>query len=339
MTFKNLDGFKATLALHQNIIITTHAHPDGDAIGSSLGLYQILKTQGIHSTIILPTALPAYLSFLPDLDDAVVTYETEGDKAKKIIQDATLYIYLDFNHPSRTGNTMYQFLQKQVDKSIICIDHHLEFKEEMYSMYYSDSDKSSTCEMIFDIIEEMGWIDFLNKEVMTALYTGLVTDTGSFRFSSTTNRVHDIASLFISKGLQPHVIHELLFNQNSERKLRLLGHLLSEKMTILSKKNYGFMYLDMKTAQSYDLQPGDTEGFVNYMLSIQGIKVAIFGTQRYDGIKLSMRTEGEIDANVFMRTHFNGGGHKNASGGFTTMSWDEIEEIFAKNLPNFIANY
>lgn len=339
MLYQKLEGLKNILSEHKNIIITTHAQPDGDAIGSTLGLYQILKALNIPSKIILPTPLPQYLSYLPDLDEATVTFETQVDTAKELINSATLYFYLDINQSSRTGNAMHQFLQKQEGKTIVCIDHHLEFPSEKYDYYYSDSDKSSTCEMVFDVIESFGWQESINMKVMTAIYTGLVTDTGSFRFSSTSSRVHYIAQYFLDKGLKSHTIHESLFNNNSERKLRLLGHLLSEKMSIFIKKEYGFMYLDMKTAQDYDMQPGDTEGFVNEILSIRGIKVAIFATQRYDGIKLSMRTEGEIDANIFMREHFNGGGHKNAAGGFTTITWDEIEKIFANYLPNFIAGF
>lgn len=339
MLYLQLEKLKEVLSPEKKIIITTHSHPDGDAIGSSMGLYHLLKTQGLSSTVIVPTPLPAYLQFLPDIEEAVITYETQTDECKKILQESDVYFYLDFNHPSRTGNMMHQFLQKQQDKICICIDHHLDFDTDLYPFYYSESEKSSTCEMIFDFMEMMGWREYLNEKIMTSLYTGMVTDTGSFRFSSTSSRVHEIVSLFISKGLKAYKIHDDLFNQNSERKLKLLGHLLSEKMQIFLDEKYGFIFLDLDTATKYNLQPGDTEGFVNYILSISGIKVAIFGTQRFDGIKLSMRSEGEIDSNIFMRTHFKGGGHKNAAGGFTNLKWPEIEKIFANYLPNFIHQY
>jgi bifunctional oligoribonuclease and PAP phosphatase NrnA len=311
------------LASPKKVVITMHQKPDGDALGSTLGLYHFLKQLGHEATVISPTNWADFLKWMPGME-TVLDYERQSDIANECIGAADWLFCLDFNTLSRTKN-METVLSDALGERIL-IDHHREPQVEKFTYGISDTAKSSTCEMVYDFIVASGHADKINDDVAQCLYAGVMTDTGSFRFPSTTASVHKMVAHLKELGLQHSAIHEALFDNNSENRLRFLGNVLLNRMEVFYEYNTALIAVPQSDLIKFDIKTGDTEGLVNFPLGIEGIKFASIIIDRGEERKCSFRSKGDFDVNTFARTYFNGGGHFNAAGGATT---DTLEKATA----------
>jgi phosphoesterase RecJ-like protein len=309
----------AQLKTSKKIAITCHYRPDGDAIGSSLGLYHYLCLKGHEVMPITPNEVPDFLSFLPGFE-SLVNFEALPSKATEFIQAADYIFCLDYNNLSRV-HALTPFLEAATQE-LILIDHHLQ-PSDVFTYGISDSSKSSTCEMVYDFIDAAGDAAIVNQHIATCIYTGMLTDTGSFRFPSTSARVHEIIMHLKNKGLQHHLVHEAVYDNWTLNRLQFMGFVLSQKMEVFPELHSGIIALSSEEMERFQLQNGDTEGLVNYPLSIQGIKFAALITEKEKEIRLSLRSKGNVDVNTLARTHFNGGGHFNAAGGKSNLTLTE----------------
>jgi phosphoesterase RecJ-like protein len=296
----------------KHIVITMHQKPDGDAMGSSLALYHFLLQFDHHITVISPTNWATFLNWMPGCK-SVLDYERDTDKANGIIDKADWIFCLDFNTISRTKR-MEDKLTKANAKKIL-IDHHQEPQKDVFAFGISDTSKSSTAEMVYDFIIDSGYTDKINKAVAVCLYAGVMTDTGSFRFPSSSAGVHRMIADLKEKGLEHSIIHESLFDNFSENRFRFLGNVLLNRMEVFYEYNTALIAIPQADLIKYDIKTGDTEGLVNFPLSIEGIKLAAIIIDRGEERKCSFRSKGSFDVNSFARKYFNGGGHFNAAGG------------------------
>lgn len=312
MNSEEIQLTKEILSTPKKIVITPHKNPDGDAIGSSLGLWHYLRQEGHTATVIVPNDFPKYLKWMPGVEDIVI-FNKKSEKAQQIIQDSDLIFTLDFNDLSRIGEMQAHFEASEAD--FIMIDHHQE-PHPYARITYSDVSMSSTAEMVYNFIDYLGNRDKINSEIAICLYSGIVTDTGSFKFSSTTSRTHIVVADLIDRGADNSKIHNKIFDTNTPDRLHLLGRALNN-LVILEEYGTAYISLSKHDLDEFNFKKGDTEGFVNYGLTLQGICfAAIFIENGDDGyIKISFRSEGDFSVNEFARAHFNGGGHINAAGG------------------------
>lgn len=289
-----------------------HQKPDGDAMGSALGLYHFLVAMGHDATVISPTNWASFLDWMPGADK-VIDFEQQKEKALGIINSTERIFCLDFNVLHRTKHMEQPLLAANCTK--ILIDHHEQPQEDAFTFGVSDTSKSSTCEMVFDFIVGSGHKDKLNKDIAECLYTGVMTDTGSFRFPATTASVHRMLADLKDIGLEHTKVHDHIYDNFLENRLRFIGYALVNRMEVLYEYNTALMYITRSDLQRYNIKTGDTEGLVNYLLTIQGIKFGALVIDRDGERKWSFRSKGDFDVNTFARKHFNGGGHMNAAGG------------------------
>lgn len=308
-----LDIIYPLLSQPRNLVITTHQKPDADAMGSSLGLYLFLKKFGHTITVISPTNWASFLSWMPE-SKKVLDYEIHTLKANEAIDAADWIFCLDFNTLSRTKRMEVKLLAAKAEK--ILIDHHREPQEDVFTYGVSDTFKSSTAEMIYDFIINSGHDEKIDELIASCLYAGVMTDTGSFRFPSTTSSVHKMVAHLKEKGLNHSIVHEDLFDNFLENRFRFIGHVLLNRMEVFYEYNTALIVIPQADLIKFDVKTGDTEGLVNYPLSIKGIKLAAVIIDRGEERKSSFRSKGDFDVNTFARTYFNGGGHFNAAGGF-----------------------
>jgi len=320
--------FKNLIKKSTNIVIVTHWSPDGDAMGSSLGLHLLLKKLGKKSQVIVPNGYPDFLHFLP-ANKSVIIYEKDKNKALRRIQQADLIFTLDFNNFKRLEGLGPALSDSSAPK--VLIDHHQQ-PDTYPDLYFHDTAACSTCELVYDFMEGLGHKKLLDKKIAACLYTGLMTDTGSFRFPSVTARTHEIIAELIKTGLQPSEIHSAVYDSYSLDRLKLLGYALNEKLKIIEGYPIAYFLLTEKELQRFHYQKGDTEGLVNYPFSIKGIEVCALFNETSDYTKISFRSKGKIDMNQYARKYFEGGGHINAAGGKSTLSLPETEEKFIKTV-------
>lgn len=317
----------ALLPEPRNVVITFHQKPDADAMGSALGLYNFLIRFNDNVTVISPTNWAGFLSWMPGAKK-VLDFEIQNEKAVKALEEAEWLFCLDFNVLSRTRN-MEPVIQN-LSCTKILIDHHQQPQTEAFDYGISDTSKSSTAEMVFDFIVNSGHSEKINAEVSECLYAGVMTDTGSFRFNSTSADVHRMVAKLKEKGLDHSKIHENLFDNFMEGRFRFFGNTLLNRMEIFYEYNTALISIPQKDLIKYNVKTGDTEGLVNFPLSIKGIKLAAVIIDRGDERKSSFRSKGGFDVNTFARKYFNGGGHFNAAGGRNTEPLDEVIAKFKK---------
>lgn len=315
---------KNLLTPENKIVILTHYNPDGDAIGSSLGLKHYLHAKGIMAEVVVPNDFPKFLKWMPEARKNIVA-EYKRKVAFDLISDADVIFCLDFNSPSRIG-ILGDWLVKATAKKIL-IDHHQQPEE--FDYVYSDTIIPATSQMIYHFIEAMEDEDLVNKDIAECLYTGIMTDTGGFRFRSTSAMTHRIIANLIEKGADPSVITSNTWDTNTVSRLHLLALILG-RIEVVNEGTVAVLYLTRKELQEYGFQKGDTEGFVNYGLSIIGVKMSAFFMEDLyeDFIKISFRSKDDVDVNKFSRKYFNGGGHINAAGGKSNDSLPDTLEIF-----------
>ncbi len=317
---KQIEQVLPLLTEKKTIVITTHYKPDGDAVGSSLALAQFLNNKGHNVTVVLPSEIPDFLSWMPGLDLAL-NYESEPKTCLKLIEDAELIFCLDFNTPSRVK--LFEQALREAPQPKVLIDHHLLPEEDYFTYGISIPEKSSTCEMVYDFIMLYQDDNLLTDNIMQCIYAGTLTDTGSFKFPATTASVHLMVAKFLSKGLQHTKVHQHLFDNYSAQRIKFLGYLLHQKMELNTKEGYGIIALSTQEMYQYNIGAGDTENVVNYPLSISGISLSVMLTERKDEIRLSFRSQGNVDVSTFARTYFAGGGHFNAAGGVSKLGLNE----------------
>ncbi|MGZ3839746.1 MAG: DHH family phosphoesterase [Flavisolibacter sp.] len=296
----------------KKIVITMHQKPDADAMGSALALYFFLKQFDHEITVISPTNWARWLNWMEGISE-VMDYELNKKAADEILDRADWLFCLDHNHFNRAKSMAPKLAS--IDCTKILIDHHQEPDTAAFHFGVSNTGKSSTCEMIYDFIVNAGHREKISQVIAECLYAGVVADTGSFRFSSTTANVHHMVAALKEHGLQHVKVHEALYDNFLENRLRFLGHVLSNRMEVFYELNTALIYISKLELLKYEIKTGDTEGLVNYPLSIQGIKLVGCVIDRDEERKWSFRSKGNFDCNSFARKYFNGGGHFNASGG------------------------
>ncbi len=313
---ENIEALKNLLNTPRKIVIVTHPRPDGDAMGSSLGLYNYLRSKGHFPTVIFPNEYPDYFRWMKGARKALL-YNRQKAEADKVMNAAEIVFCLDFNTLKRI-DPIHNVLEP-LTVPFVLIDHHLEPDQFDYMLHSTKA--SSTCELIADFIEMMeGEWPKLNKDIVHCLYTGILTDTGNFQNGATTMRSFDLAAKFMKLGLDLEFIRESVFNNFKEKRIRFLGNALLNRLVVIKSLGIAYISVTKEDVRTYDLDAGDTEGLVNYPLTIRGVKVAVLMKEHGNIIKLSFRSKGDISVNDFARKYFHGGGHKNAAGGRSSKS-------------------
>jgi bifunctional oligoribonuclease and PAP phosphatase NrnA len=303
--------FKALIKKSNNIVIVTHYNPDGDAMGSSLALYNYLVKINKNVTVITPNDYPEFLRWFPG-NKKVVEFNNNQKKAANLIAKSDLIFTLDFNNYSRLEG-LGELLKNASAKKIL-IDHHQQ-PDDYATLMFHDVKACSTCELVHEFIVGLGGKKLIDKDIAKCIYTGIMTDTGSFRYDSVTQNTHLILADLLSTGIHPSDIHSAIYDTYSESRVKLLGYCLTEKMVVLPELQTAYISLSETELKKFNNQKGDTEGIVNYPFSIKGITFCAFFSEGEGKIKISFRSKGKFDVNQFARKHFNGGGHINAAGG------------------------
>lgn len=326
-----IEEIYSDLAVPRKIVITMHQKPDPDAMGSSLGLYHFLLQFGHTITVVSPTNWPAFLNWMPGCDQ-VLDYENyrQKEKIQAAVRQADWVFCLDYNAIARTKNLAAP-IQAATGKRIL-IDHHQQPETEKFHYGISDTSKSSTSEMIYDFIAGSGHLDKINIPIAECIYAGVMGDTGSFRYASASASVHRMIADLKSRGLQHTAVHDNIYDNFLENRLRFLGHVLSNRMEIFYEYNTALIAIPRADLLKFEIRTGDTEGLVNFPLTIQGIKMAAICIDREEERKWSFRSKGAFDVNTFARRYFEGGGHFNASGGHSSESLDKNIQLFKEAL-------
>jgi len=313
----------------KQIVITMHQKPDPDAMGSSLGLFHVLTALGHSVTVISPTNWAGFLNWMPGCEK-VIDYDYRRPEAEAVLQKAEWIFCLDFNTLSRAKNMAPVIAGLACVK--ILIDHHQQPEESAFDYGISDTAKSSTSEMVYDFIVNSGNKDKVNIEVAECLYAGVIGDTGSFRFPAATASVHSMVAHLKETGFNHTLVHENIYDNFLENRLRFIGMALLHRMEIMYEYNTALIAISKNDLLKFDIKTGDTEGLVNYPLTIQGIKLAAIVIDRDEERKWSFRSKGDFDTNTFARTYFNGGGHYSASGGRSSDSLDKTIQKFKQSI-------
>lgn len=302
-----------------------HQKPDPDAMGSALAMYNFLVLLGHEVTVVSPTNWATWLNWMQGTD-LVIDYELTPEKAHLALDNADWLFCLDFNIFSRTKHLTEKLYQFKGTK--VLIDHHQQPDVASFDFGISDTAKSSTAEMVYDFIVQSGHSDKINTPIAECLYAGVMADTGSFRFASTTASVHHMVAFLKERGLEHSKVHENIYDNFLENRLRFIGHVLLNRMNVFYEYNTALIAISKKDLLRFQIRTGDTEGLVNFPLSIQGIKLAGLVIDRDEERKWSFRSKGGFDTNTFARKYFNGGGHYNASGGRTNDTLEKTVEEF-----------
>lgn len=303
------------------IVLLGHRNPDGDAMGATLGLCGVLKNMGKEVKVVMPNDFPDYLSWLKGADEAAV-FSKQPEETQKVLEEADFMVMLDFNAPSRVGD-MEAFIP---EIPFAMIDHH-PMPSFDTPMLFSDTSVSSTCEYLTSIIYEMGLDQYMDKDVATSLFVGILTDTGRFNHNSSNPQTYRMVANLLEKGVDKDAVIDILFDSSTESRLRLMGFILNEKMEIFPEHGLALIALSMEEKQRFNFQAGDAEGFVNLPLSIVGVERSVFMQEYDDMVRMSFRSKGDNAINTIASEHFSGGGHRNAAGGVSFVS---LEETLAK---------
>jgi bifunctional oligoribonuclease and PAP phosphatase NrnA len=332
---KDLQSLQSLLAEPKKVVIVTHFKPDADALGSSLGLAGYLIKKGHSVDVITPSDYPDFLAWMPGKE--IVTSLSKDSKqpekkAQLLIAKAEIIFCLDFSNLKRI-NELGDMVKVSSAKKVM-IDHHLE-PEHFSDFEKWDVSSASTAGLIYELIVELGDKALIDENIANCLYAGLMTDTGGFRHNNTTHKEFEVASELVSRGAKPSEVAKNIYDTNSLERLRLTGYVLSQKLIVLPEFSTAYMTITWDELNKFGAQTGDTEGLVNYGLSIKGIKMAVLMYDRKEEIKLSFRSLADFDVNALARKHFEGGGHKNASGGQSKLSLEETMKKFLAILPEY----
>jgi len=327
-----LSQFQDLFKGQKNIAIIGHKNPDGDAVGATLGLYWFLLDRGHKPTVVMPNDFPDFLKWMPG-SNAILNFEQESERVREVIIQADLICTLDFNDLSRVGNM--ESLLRESEKPFVMIDHHQQ-PSNYSTLTWSDPSMSSTSEMVTHLIEAWSGLAGLSQAIATNLYTGIMTDTGSFKFPATTAKTHRVVAALIEAGAPHSKIHQAVYDNQSPGRMKLLGRAL-ENMVIKQEWQTAYTFLSQNDLDQCNFKKGDTEGFVNYALQLEGIKFALIFIENKSEqiIKISLRSVGDFSVNDFARQHFSGGGHINAAGGRYNGELSQAIEHLLNHLPAY----
>jgi phosphoesterase RecJ-like protein len=328
----NLPELKDLLKTPKKIVITTHHKPDADALGSSLALWGYLKKKKHKVTVITPTDYPNFLNWMNGNDEVIIFNKGNEELSAKLVKEADVIFCLDFSALSRI-NELGDIIRQAKARKVL-VDHHLE-PENFADIVFSDITAAATAVLIYKIIIGMGDRDYLDTCIGECIYAGIMTDTGSFRHPSTNREVHLIIAELINLAVDISKIHRLIYDNNTEVRLKFLGYALLNKLKVLPEVYTSYIAISAEELKMFDSQTGDTEGLVNYALSLEGVVMAAVIIEREDAIKISFRSKGEFSVNEFARKHFEGGGHRNAAGGKSSLSLEETVKKFVDVLPAY----
>lgn len=321
---ENISTFKALLSSPKNIVITVHQRPDGDALGTGLGLAALLKKLGHHAQVIAPTAYPAFLNWMPGASAVIISAKGQQEKATELLNKADVIFCVDFPTLNRL-NEMEPVVRSATATKVV-IDHH-PTPEVFGDLVFRDTKAASTTELLYEMIEALGYQDLVNQDIAECLYTGLMTDTGSFKHTNTTAKTHLVAASLIRHGADVTKVSRLIYDNNPLNKLEFLGFALNQRFVVLKEYKTAYFVIHAEDYEKYQLETGDTEGLVDYALSVQGIVFAAAIKEKKGAVRLSLRSSGPIPVNLWAQEYFDGGGHTNAAGGTSYLS---LEETVAK---------
>ncbi|MFK8045140.1 MAG: bifunctional oligoribonuclease/PAP phosphatase NrnA [Crocinitomicaceae bacterium] len=330
---QQLEAVKNLLKNNPRIVITAHKSADGDSVGSSLALMHFLNKSVDNCAICHPDKMPDFFNWLSG-SDSILTFDKDTVAVEETLAQADLIFCLDYNHPSRVGNMQTALVNSTAKK--IMIDHHQNPSGSDFDILFSFPKISSTCELIYEFITALNQESLIDESIGNAIYCGIMTDTGSFRFPSTTARTHQIISNLIDKGVKNHTIHEQVHDVNTISKIKLNGYAMSEKLTLIDNLPVAYISLTMSEMKEYNAAKGDTEGLVNKALSIKGVKMAIFFKEDSEYVKISFRSKGNTFVNELARDYFEGGGHIYAAGGKFTGTISEAIKKLVTLLPEYV---
>lgn len=314
-----IEELKELLSSPKRVAIIPHINPDGDALGSCLGWSQYLRGEGHNTVVIAPNAFPTFYNWMPGSNE-IIKYSEQPDLVNEALKEIEVMFFLDYNDLKRIGDL--GLVVENHTAKFVMIDHHRQ-PTDFVDIMFSDHDKSSTSEMVFDVIEGLGGKKSITKEIGECLYTGIVTDTGSFRFGSTKKGTHYAAAHLLEAGVEPDIVYSRVYDTNTIDRMRLMGYVLLEKLKQVDGIAAAYISISEEEQSRFNFQKGDSEGFVNYGLAINGMKAAGFFRESEGYIKVSLRSKGDFDVNTIARNHFNGGGHRNAAGGRLDMTLEQ----------------
>ncbi|MEE9439380.1 MAG: bifunctional oligoribonuclease/PAP phosphatase NrnA [Saprospiraceae bacterium] len=331
MINEDITRLKSFLSIPRDITIIAHRNPDGDALGSSLGLRIYLEKKGHSVKVVMPSESPNTFSYLPHFYDVIV-FDLKHDIAREALKKADCIFCLDFNGLDRVDKLGPVINDSKAKK--VLIDHHLD-PEPFVDFMFSDTEASSTCELVYTFIDDMGDAQYVDNKIGECLFTGLITDTGSFKYNTRAN-TYTVASKLKAVGVDDYYIQDKIHNSAKPKVLMLLGHCLANRMEIIEEYGAGLIYLTKEDYITFDIQRGDTEGIVNYMLMIKNVNVAALITEQPTIVKISLRSKGDISVQAIASKHFKGGGHKNASGGALYAPLNDVISRFKRILPDYL---
>lgn len=327
---QNILDFKEFLNVPRNVLVITHFKPDADALGSSLGLAGYLRKAHHTARVVTPSDYPDFLSWMPGNSQVQIFSKDKVQEYQKIVDESDLIFCLDFSSLKRI-NELGEMVGRSTAKKVL-IDHHLE-PEEFADFVQWDTSAASTAELVYDLIRELGDENKIDHDIANCLYAGLMTDTGGFRHSNTTRKVFETAAALVAHGADPSRVSKLIYDTNTLERMRLMGFVLYEKLHVIPEYRTAYIALRIEDLKRFSSQTGDTEGLVNFGLSVKGVRLAVLISERKENIKLSFRSLGDFSVNDLARKHFDGGGHKNAAGGQTNLTFDETLKRFLDLLP------
>lgn len=329
---QNLEAFRQLFQVARKVVILTHFKPDADALGSSLGLSGFLKKKGHEVKVITPSDYPDFLTWMPGNNEVLIFHRDKPKAAEDFISQAEVIFCLDFSSLQRI-NELGLMVEKASAKKVL-IDHHLE-PEKFADFEQWDDTAASTAELVYRLITELGEGHLVDANIANCLYAGLMTDTGGFRHPNTTIDVFNTAAALVRHGADPSKVSKQIYDTNTLERLRLMGYVLSEKLQVLPEYRTAYITLSADDLRKFSSQTGDTEGLVNYGLSIKGVRLSVLISDRKENIKLSFRSLGDFSVNELARKHFEGGGHKNAAGGQTNTTLEQTLKKFLDLLPQY----
>ena len=332
-------NIKSVLQDSKNIVITVHKSPDGDALGSALALSGLLSQLNHNVTVVSPNSYPSFLFWMKG-NENVLVFSEDIEESTKVTMDADIIFLLDYNHLSRIGD--YSDIVRDSDAFKVMIDHHQEPDLDVADVIISDTSSCSTAQLLFSVIEKLGYKNLINKDIAECLYAGIMTDTGSFKFSSTTAETHKIIAQLIDFGADNSKVHDLIYDNYTIERTKLLGYCLNKKMETYQDLHAAIISITEEELKGFNFRKGDTEGVVNYALSVKGIIFAVFIVQKDGIVKLSLRSKGDFKVNEIAKKYFSGGGHINAAGGISDLSVNDtikkVVEIFKKYKKELLTN-
>lgn len=331
---EQIEKLRAMLSEPQRIVIVSHTNPDGDAVGSSLAWAGALRTMGHTVHCIVPNRYPYFLNWMPRIKEVTIFKDTP-DEARALISQAEIICCLDFNDVSRLEILSDTLAENQSARRIL-IDHHLS-PSEGFDLYFSHPDASSTCFLVYALIEALWGVEPITREMAEQLYVGMMTDTGNFAFSFLTPELFRAVAVLIEKGIIIPDIHNKVYNGYTAGRARLFGFAINRKMELIHNGRVAYMSLTEREMRRFGFQQGDSEGFVNYPLTIKKVKMSVMFLEHTNFIRVSLRSRGQVDVNLFARKYFNGGGHKNAAGGKSFMSMEETIAHYIRSVEEFAA--